>query len=86
MLLLCVKRFNFMDLPDALVITCIHFLTVGINLLLISIYISFAFSKTAALSVVCLMDADSVTENPNTCKLFQPLYFVQILKISVLLL
>jgi hypothetical protein len=75
-----------MDLPDALVITCIHFLTAGRNLLLISIYISFAFSKIAALSAVCLMDADSVTENQNTLKLLQPLYFAQILKIYMLLL
>jgi preprotein translocase subunit SecF len=62
MLLLYVKRYNFIGLPDALVITCIHFLTIGRNLLLISIYIAFAFSKIAALSAVCLMDADSVTK------------------------
>jgi len=67
-----------MGLPDALVITCIHFLTIGRNLLLISVYISFAFSKIATLSAVCLMDADSVTENQNI--LNQPLYFVQILR------
>lgn len=69
-----------MGLPEALVITCIHFLTIGRNLLLISIYISFAFSKIAALSAVCLMDADSVTENQNIFKLLQPLYFVKILR------
>jgi len=80
MLLLYIKRFNFMGLPDALVITCIHFLTIGRNLLLISIYISFAFSKIAALSAVCLMDADSVTENQNIFQLLQSLYFVQILR------
>jgi hypothetical protein len=45
------------------VITFIHFLTVGRNLLLISVYISFAFSKIAALSAVSLIDAESVTEN-----------------------
>jgi len=55
-------------LPDALVIICIHFLTIGRNLLLISVYISFAFSKIAALSAVCLMDAGSVTENQNIFK------------------
>jgi hypothetical protein len=43
-------------------------------------YISFAFSKIAALSAVCLMVAESVTENQNTFKLCQPLYFLQILK------
>jgi len=80
MLLLYIKRFNFKGLPDALVITCIHFLTIGRNLLLISVYISFAFSKIAALSAVCLMDADSVRENQNIFKLLQPLYFVQILR------
>ena len=79
-LLLYIYRFNFMGLPDALVITCIHFLTIGRNLLLISVYISFAFSKIAALSAVCLMDADSVTDDQNIFKLLQPLYFVQILR------
>jgi hypothetical protein len=51
-----------MHLPEALVITCIHFLTVGRYLLLTSVYISFAFSKIAALSTVSLIDAESVTE------------------------
>jgi hypothetical protein len=51
-----------MHLPEALVITCIHFLTVGRNLLLISVDISFAFSKIAALSAVSLIDAESVTK------------------------
>jgi hypothetical protein len=81
------NKVKFMHLPEALVITCIHFLTAGRNLLLISVYISSAFSKIAALSAVSLINAESVTENKNKLNLLQPFWFPpQIWEVSIFLL